>query len=151
MRYNVRDINKLPAIMRKIAIIFTFFIYCLQSKAQTSTQSKKVFQLEAQMISELDEGADCGYFKLATVAEFEILKFSDKAYKLPKIWIIIRCPEIYGTGFFEVGKTYILNVEIEKEKKNRDHFDYSIQNMKTLEKYKAENIFWAVSISKKQL
>lgn len=42
-------------------------------------------------------------------------------------------------------------LKLKKRKKNRDHFDYSIQNMKTLEKYKAENIFWAVSISKKQL
>jgi hypothetical protein len=135
--------------MRKIAIIFTFLIYCLQAEAQISTQNKNLFQLEAKMISGLDKGAGCGRFKLATVLEFQIIKFSDKTYKMRNIGIVIRCAEFYGKDFFEVGKTYKLNVEIEKEKKTGDNFDYTIQNMRTLEKYKTENIFWAISISKK--
>ena len=130
--------------MKKIILTFIFFLSCLSIHAQSA---RRDYVLKAQLIN-FDQGAGCGYLKLATVLDFKVISFSDKDYRLENVGIIIRCPELYGDEFFVIGKVYDLIIEVEEENESTDYqFNYSVQNMKNLEKYHFHKIYWAVSVS----
>lgn len=135
-------------IIKNILLLF-FLCWMISSQGQNSSKNNDQFTLEGKAISNLDIGADCGYFKLATVVEFQIINFSDKAYKNNRVGVVVPCPEFYGSNFFKKGATYILKVKILNEKTSKKDFDYTVQNMKTLEKYKNDNIYWPISITNK--
>lgn len=123
-------------------IIIVFILLCTVT---FQAQNKDEYILEGQQISNLYDGAGCGYLKLATIVEFKIINFSDTNYKNTEIGIIIPCTEFYGENFFKKGKTYILKIKIEKEKNTSKEFDYVVQNIQTLEKYNDNNKYWAIS------
>ena|SRR6218665_103216 len=130
-------------------ILLIFILFCTVTlQAQNSSENSKEYILKGKTISDLDKGADCGYFKFATVVEFKIIDFSDKTYKNNRVAIAVPCPEFYGNNFFKKGITYILKVKILDENTNKKDFDYSVQNMKTLEKYNNDKIYWPISINK---
>lgn len=132
----------------KHIFLLILLLFLIKTEAQIPSQKKDIFQFKGKMIGNLDDGADCGYLKFATVVDFQIIEFSDKKIKQKNIGIIVRCPELYGKNFFKDGKIYKLTIETEKNRKLNDNFDYTIQNMRAFEKYKNENIYWAISISK---
>jgi hypothetical protein len=129
--------------MKNIFIAF-IILWTLSFQAQ----NKDEYTLQGELINNLDPGAGCGYFKLATIAEFKIISFSDISYEKNNIGIIIGCPEFYGENFFKKGNIYNLKIQIAKEIGTNKEFDYIIQNNATLKKY--NNKYWAALITPKE-
>ncbi|MEO8237329.1 MAG: hypothetical protein ABI576_04410 [Flavobacterium sp.] len=135
--------------MKNYILLFIFSFFVFISEAQTkSVDSSKGHHLKGKIINKVNLGAGCGYLKLASVIEFEIIEFTDQTYKQKEIGIIFRCPEFYGENFFEVGKVYEMNVEYEVENEIQKDFDFQVQNIDVLEKYKLPINYWALGVKK---
>lgn len=117
-----------------------FIFYLLTSEAQTKPSN---FIITGRIINKVNLGADCGYFKLATIIEFEIIEPIKKRQKLKNLPIIVRCVEFYEKNFFETGKLYKLEISYEDSGEN---FDYKILNPEILEKNKLPKKYWAQNI-----
>lgn len=86
----------------------------------------------------------CGTVAFATVIEFEVIAFSDEAYKAKKIGVIFTCPEFYGKDFFVKGATY----SIQLADQNQADFGWLIPNEAILKKYKLPVKLWVIEAQK---
>jgi len=100
--------------------------------------------LKGRILNEVSLPPVCGTEAYGTVVEFEIIYFSDVMYTLKKIGVIFTCPEMYKENFFEVGKTY----EIDLADQKQTSVEYTVPNEKLLQKYKLRSSLWAVSAKK---
>ena len=137
--------------MKCYIVISVFFLFVFVSQAQKKSADSEKHYLKGKIINKVDIGANCGYLKLASIIEFEVIEFSNQAYKQTKIGIIFRCPEFYGEKFFEVGKIYEMKVENEKRLEFPKDFDFQVQNINVLEKYKLPINYWTLNESVKKL
>lgn len=126
--------------MKNIFIVVAFLFFEFSAQAQMCPIQ---LTLKGKIINKVDLGADCGYLKLASVIEFEIIEFADLNYKQKNVGIVFRCPEFYGDNFFEVGNTY--EIKVLKEYDGGRDFDYTIQNPEVLKKYNLPNNYWALN------
>ncbi len=104
------------------------------------------FELKGKIINRISLTPHCGFFAYGAVIEFEIIEFSDSNYKQDSIAVVFTCPEAYGDGFFEIGKTYTITVSDE----NKTDFEWTIPNESILSKYKLDKRLWVIEADKKE-
>lgn len=124
------------------------FLFCLLPVfgvfAQKNYIQAKQYLLKGKICNEVCLPPPCGFFAFGTVIEFEIINFSDSAYFKKNIAVIFTCPDFYKKNFFEVGKTYLVNLFVQDNKKTI----YEICNINVLEKYNPTTTFWAWDVKK---
>ncbi len=132
--------------MKKTILILTLVIKSAIGFTQTDSNSGNKFELKGKIINEISLPPGCGYNVWGTVIEFEIITFSKPEYKSDTIGVVFTCPESYGDNFFQVGKTYIINV-IEN---NQSNFNWNIPNESILKKYELEKKLIVYKAEKKE-
>lgn len=130
--------------MRNLLILLALTLAALTGTAQTDTIKGTTFQLKGTIAGEVFLPAHCGIFAMALVVEFGDIAFSDPAYKADQIAVIFSCPEFYGEGFFEKGKTYTMTLADE----NPAEFGWMITNGHLLKKYPLPKDLWVIEAKK---
>lgn len=87
------------------------------------------------MVGDLKDGADCGYSKLATVIDFQIIVLSEKK-ETKEYWYNCTLSKILWERLFKPRTIYKLTIAIGKNQKLTANFDYTIQNRRALENIK---------------
>ena len=118
--------------MKRVIYIIISILFAEIGFCQTDSISIKgnQFELKGKIINEISLTPHCGFNAFGTVIEFEIIEFSDPNYKLESIGVIFTCPESYEKGFFEIGKTYSINITDQKQ----GDFEWTIPNESVLNK-----------------
>ncbi|WMI68196.1 hypothetical protein [Mangrovimonas sp. YM274] len=130
--------------MKKIIVILTLVFFSTLAFGQTDSIRGNQYNLNGKIINQISLPPHCGYFAFGTIVEFKIIDYSNPNYKQDSIGVIFTCPEFYGDGFFEVGKTYTLTVADE----NQADFGWTIPNDFLLSKYTLDKNLWVIKADK---
>ena len=115
----------------------------LTLKSQTTLLTENEYLLKGHLITDFDRLTPlCGALAWATVAEFEIIEFTDGKYSHKKIPVIFTCPNSYHRDLFKVGRAYELIVSTDK-------YDFSKwvfleDKKKILSKFDLKKEYWFV-------